>query len=100
MTHFVFNLFTPTGGSRARMSVFTNDLTIFWIFPALGVGIPNFWTESLLTFNVNSHFLNLDPDWDIFLSVTAPKPCKMRGLEIPVNKALPTKISYCNFLYT
>ena len=100
MTHLVFNLFTPPGGSLARMSVFTNDLTISWIFTALGVGIPNFWTRSLLTFKVKSPFLNLDPDWDIFRSVTAPKPWKMRGLEIPVNKALPTKISYRNFLYT
>ena len=53
-----------------------------------------------MTFKINSHFMVLDPDWAIFQSLTAQKPSKMRGLELPVNKALPTEISFWDFLYT
>ena len=51
---------------HAHMSVFTNDLTNFWICPAVGLGIPNFWNRDLSTFKVKSRFLNLDPKLDIF----------------------------------
>ena len=40
--HPIFELITPTGGPRARMSGFTNDLTYFLGFPSLGAIIPNF----------------------------------------------------------
>ena len=42
MTHPVFELITPPGGPWAHMSGFTNDLTNFQGFPALGAMIPNF----------------------------------------------------------
>ena len=46
------------------------------------------------------NFMILDPDWAIFRSVTAQNPSKIRGLELPVNKALPTEISFWYFLNT
>ena len=100
MTHPVFELITPPGGPWARMSGFTNDLTNFWVFPALGAIIPIFWAGSPLTFKNKLNFMILDPDWAIFRSVTAQKRSKMRCLELPVNKALPTEISFWDFLYT
>jgi hypothetical protein len=58
MTHQVFELITPP---RARLSGFTNDLTNFWDFPALGAIIPNYLGWSPLTFKI-SNFMILDPD--------------------------------------
>ena len=56
--------------------------------------VPVVWTPMLGLMLVG--FVN----WDIFGSVTALKPWKMRVLETPVNKALPTKNYFCDLLYT
>ena len=75
---WVLTLSLPQVGCACR-SVFTNDLTNFLFFPALGAEIPNFLPGSPLTFKINLHFLILDPDWTIFWSITAQKPSKMRS---------------------
>ena len=95
MTHPVLDLIKPLEGPRAPMSVFTNYLSNFRVFPVSWAGVPNFWPGSWLKFRVNSYFLILDPDLDIFWSLIAQKPSK---LEIPVNKAFGMEISFCNFL--
>ena len=63
MTHPVFELITPPGGPRAHMSGFTNDLTNFQGFPALGAKIPIFWAGSPVTFKIKSYFMIVEPDW-------------------------------------
>ena len=91
---------SPPQVGCACKSLFTNDLTNFLFFPALGAEIPNFLPGSPLTLKINLHFLILDPDWAIFRCVTSQKSSKMRGLEILVYKALQSKNYFCNFLYT
>ena len=71
MAHPVFELITPPGGPWARMFGFTNDLTNFLGFPALGAIIPNFLGWETIDIQNEIKFHDLIPRLGHFWSVTS-----------------------------
>jgi hypothetical protein len=61
-------------------------------------GFRAHWHSKLT--HISWFWIQIGPFFDLWQPKNHRKPSKMRGLELPVNKALPTEISFWGFLYT
>jgi hypothetical protein len=61
-------------------------------------GFRAHWHSKLT--HISWFWIQIGPFFDLWQPKNHRKPSKMRGLELPVNKALPTEISFRCFLYT